>query len=315
MDPVLVPTIRADKGRADARARPQRRTLRRSRLVRWAIVAVPFLLLAAAAVLEMRMSTLQALVLSRFAREISWAVEPRAGAALRAPDAGPYDSRLGYNRLPGFVERLQAAGYTIDAQARPSPRMDYLVARGLFPIYREKTQAGLSIVDRQGGSLYEARTPERVFENFDAVPPLIVTTLLFVENRELLDPQRPRLNPAVEWYRLSKAVGFDILGKLGRQGGPIGASTLATQLEKFRHSREGRTRSPGEKFKQMLSASLRAYQGGTITLPARRQIVVDYLNSTPLAAAPGYGEVLGLGDGLWAWVRGAARRDDSAAFR
>src|SRR5262249_22855605 len=123
----------------------------------------------------------------------------------------------------------------------------------------------------------------------------------FVGKWRIRAGERPRLNPAVEWPRLAKAIGFDVLGRLGRQGQPIGASTLATQIEKFRHSREGRTRSAREKLRQMLSASLRAYQGGTRTLVARRQIVVDYLNSTPLAAAPGYGEVLGLGDGLWAW--------------
>ena len=65
----------------------------------------------------------------------------------------------------------------------------------------------------------------------------------------------------------------------------------------------------------MLSASLRAYQGGTDTLPARRQIVVDYLNSTPLAAAPGYGEVLGLGRWAVGLVRGGARSDEPAALR
>src|SRR5262249_52964142 len=238
---------------------------------------------------------------SALGREITWKVEPGASAVLRAPDAGPYDTRLGYNRLPAFLERVQNAGYAVDRQARPSPRMGHLVTKGLFPIYREKTQAGLSIMDRTGDSFSAPRPPGRVFESFAAVPPLVVNPLLFVETREILDSERPRLNPAVEWPRLAKAVGFDILGKFGRQGQPIGASTLATQIEKFRHSREGRTRSPGEKFKQMLSASLRAYQGGTLTLPARRQIVVDYLNSTPLAAAPGYGEVLGLGDGLRAW--------------
>ena len=37
------------------------------------------------------------------------------------------------------------------------------------------------------------------------------------------------------------------------------------------------------------------------TSAARRQIVVDYLNSTPLSARTGFGEVNGLGDGLWAW--------------
>jgi membrane peptidoglycan carboxypeptidase len=51
----------------------------------------------------------------------------------------------------------------------------------------------------------------------------------------------------------------------------------------------------------MVSASLRAYAGGPDTFEWRRQIAVDYLNTVPLAAASGYGEVNGLGDGLWAW--------------
>jgi membrane peptidoglycan carboxypeptidase len=51
----------------------------------------------------------------------------------------------------------------------------------------------------------------------------------------------------------------------------------------------------------MLSASLRAYRGGRETEEARRRIVRDYLNSIPLSAAPGYGEVHGLGDGLAVW--------------
>jgi membrane peptidoglycan carboxypeptidase len=51
----------------------------------------------------------------------------------------------------------------------------------------------------------------------------------------------------------------------------------------------------------MLSASLRAYQDGSDTLPARRRIVKDYLNSMPLAAVVGRGEILGVGEGLGAW--------------
>src|SRR4029077_7862943 len=43
------------------------------------------------------------------------------------------------------------------------------------------------------------------------------------------------------------------------------------------------------------------YQGGATTRATRRQIVVDYLDSLPLAAAPGHGEVHGLGDGLRIW--------------
>ena len=51
----------------------------------------------------------------------------------------------------------------------------------------------------------------------------------------------------------------------------------------------------------MASASLRAYLDGEDTLPRRRQIVVDYLNTVPLSAKAGFGEVNGIGDGLWAW--------------
>ena len=46
---------------------------------------------------------------------------------------------------------------------------------------------------------------------------------------------------------------------------------------------------------------MRAYLDGPQTLPARRQIVVRYLNSVPLAAKPGIGEINGIGDGLAAW--------------
>src|SRR5690606_34899773 len=48
-------------------------------------------------------------------------------------------------------------------------------------------------------------------------------------------------------------------------------------------------------------ASVRAYRGGPQTLDARRQLVLDYLNSVPLTAAPGHGEVHGFGDALWVW--------------
>ena len=51
----------------------------------------------------------------------------------------------------------------------------------------------------------------------------------------------------------------------------------------------------------MASASLRAYLDGGAHLPRRRQIVVDYLNTVPLSAKAGFGEVNGIGDGLWAW--------------
>jgi membrane peptidoglycan carboxypeptidase len=51
----------------------------------------------------------------------------------------------------------------------------------------------------------------------------------------------------------------------------------------------------------MASATLRAYLDGEDTTGARRKIVLDYLNTVPLSAKVGYGEVNGIGDGLWVW--------------
>ena len=80
-----------------------------------------------------------------------------------------------------------------------------------------------------------------------------------------------------------------------------GGSTLAVQLEKFRHSPHGRTESPVEKYRQFMGASLKAYREGWNTRAWRERIIVDYFNTVPLAAAPGYGEIHGLGEGLFAW--------------
>ncbi len=89
--------------------------------------------------------------------------------------------------------------------------------------------------------------------------------------------------------------------KVGLASHVEGGSTLATQLEKYRHSPEGRTDSATDKLKQMAAASLKAYQDGPDTRAHRRRIVVDYLNTMPLSAVPGLGEVSGLGEGLHGW--------------
>ena len=129
----------------------------------------------------------------------------------------------------------------------------------------------------------------------------MLQTLLFIENRELFDARYPQRNPAVEWDRFGLAAVHTLLRVLPFRITRSGGSTLATQLEKFRHSSDGRTGSVVEKFRQMGSASIRAYLDGPNTLPARREVALAYLNSVPLGAIPGYGEVHSLGDGLWAW--------------
>jgi membrane peptidoglycan carboxypeptidase len=257
--------------------------------------------LVAAAAWEMRSSYWQSRLFSRLASEAQYRLEPGASSAIRFPAPGPYDERLGYAGLPQFIQRLQSQSYGITAQARMSPRMLELMAQGLFPPYPEKAQAGLTLLDCRATPLYQQRSPERVYRRFEDLPPMMVAALLFIENRELLDASQAQRNPAVEWDRLGRAM-FDQLWHLVDDSHPSpGGSTLATQIEKYRHSPNGRTDSAMEKLHQMASASLRAYANGPDTLPRRRQIVLDYLNTVPLIARPGFGEIHGVGDGLWAW--------------
>jgi membrane peptidoglycan carboxypeptidase len=250
---------------------------------------------------ELRTSEYQARYLTRLGRQLAFGMAPGESPTVRFPRSGPYDEQLGYTRLPIIFERLLAHDYTIQEQMRLSPRLQQLIDRGIFPIYHEKTQAGLRILDQHGQVVYDVRYPERLYATFEDIPPLIVQTLLYIENRELLDTRYPHRNPAVEWDRFGKAL-FDMVVRVVKPDHHVaGGSTLATQIEKFRHSPDGLTASPREKLRQMASASIRAYQYGSDTLSTRRQIVVDYINSIPLSAIAGYGEVRGLSDGLWAW--------------
>ena len=214
---------------------------------------------------EARTSWLQSELLSRSARSLTFEVQPGPSETIRYPSAGPYDERLGYVELPAFIERLRAQRFTVERQARLSPRHQAAIDRGAFPIYAEKTAAGLHVLDRSGAEVFSARFPERTYVGFGAVPRLVVETLLFIENRELLDGDSPRRNPAIEWDRLA-AVLRDSVVKLVDPGLNLpGGSTLATQIEKYRHAPAGRTEDATAKLRQMVSASLRAYRNGPDT--------------------------------------------------
>ena len=260
-----------------------------------------FVLLAAGLVVtELRNSRLQAWAASRITRGFGFALAPEASPAIRFPEDGPYDRRLGYAGLDARIARLAERGYAVRSQARLSPALERLVALGLGPVYAEKDRAGLRVEDRRGVRLFEVEYPQRVYRDFAQVPALVVHSLLFIENGELLEPGHPHRNPAVEWDRLARVVSSALLGN-GDGHRPSGGSTLATQIEKFRHSPEGRTASPQEKLRQIASATLRSYLDGPETLDARRRVVLAYLNTVPLAGSPGFGEVNGIGDGLLAW--------------
>ncbi len=172
---------------------------------------------------------------------------------------------------------------------------------GGYAVYHEKLQAGLSLRGQSGGSLEVARYPSMIYHHFKEIPPVLVHTLSFIEDQGILDKDHLYRNPAVNWHRFIIAAVRVMVGKLDGHPSHGGASTLATQIEKFRHSPHGRTVTIAEKFHQMETATLRSYLNGPNTLSARHDILTTYFDSTPLGSRPNYGEVIGLGDGLFAW--------------
>lgn len=262
------------------------------------------LLIALAAVFaayEMIASPFQAMLLAGYGKKLTFRTESGTNPEFRVPGFGPYDIRNGYTQLPGFIDRLRKEGFEVTAQARLSPEMAQVFDYGLFLPYREKSFTGLEIFDCSSQPIHSMRVPRLGYADFKAVPPLVANTLLFIENRELLDPNHPERNPAVEWDRLAQAVMEKVIQAVDPSRNVPGGSTLATQIEKYRHSPDGLTQTASDKLTQMASASLRAYLEGEDTRGTRRRIVLDYLNTVPLSAAPGFGEVNGIGDGLEGW--------------
>ncbi|PIB46466.1 glycosyl transferase family 51 [Pseudomonas sp. 2822-15] len=278
--------------------KPRPRYIRR---LFWLIVLMVLVALGFAAAKEIRTSALQARQLSRLAHDLTYRLEPGPSQAMVYPGAGPFDRRLGYSDLGTFLPRLLKRGYVIQSQVQFSPALMSYAGQGLFVPYPEKIQAGLSITDCRALPLYQFQYPQQLYSSFAAIPPLVVNSLLFIENRDLLDPAQPQANPAVDWPRFAMAAWSQVAKVMHLPGQSAGGSTLATQLEKYRHSPDGLTLSGSEKLRQMLSAGVRAYQTGPDTLVARQNIVRDYLNSVPLSAVPGHGEVHGMAEGLRVW--------------
>ncbi|MGL5302348.1 MAG: transglycosylase domain-containing protein [Aeromonas sp.] len=287
-----------------AQAKDERLMLTHHSWWRWLILLLILMCVGAVMALmgyEMKTSTLQSQEISQYAAKLTYQVEPGQSKQVVFPEYGPFDLRLGYVQLPVMQERLLQRGYAVSKQAQFSDALYDYARHGFFVPYTEKVQAGLTLHDCRSEPFYQFKYPTHHYPSFDAIPPLIIESLLFIENRDLLSNKEPLANPAVDWPRFAKAA-FSQVGKaVGVQDHSAGGSTLATQVEKYRHSADGLTLSPAEKLRQMASASVRAYRLGPQTLEARKLVAWAYLNSVPLSAAPGYGEVHGLGDGLWVW--------------
>lgn len=273
----------------------------RLHLARWCARLALLGMLASLAYWELKTGHFQALVFAEVTQGVDYSVRTGPSPETYYPENGPYDERLGYTQIPEVTDRLTSDGWHVAEQARISERFRKIVEHGLFAPYHPKQRTGLTLRDPYGNRVHRARYPERYYPSFDAIPDLVVDTLRFVENRAILRDDRPRYNPALEPDRflvvLLRVLRTELLGG----DVPSGASTLATQLEKFQHSDEGQTSGYTDKLRQMLSASLRAYLDGPGTRDDQERIVTRYLNGVPLSAADGYGEVVGLGDGLHAW--------------
>ncbi len=271
------------------------------RLRRWLIYAGVMMVIAALVDFETHSSFLQSRIYSSLASQMTYAVAPGANSDIRFPVGGPYDKRMGYSRLPEMIGKLKAHQFTIAAQARPTPALASFTDQHGYALFRQKDAAGLVLRDRTGAVFYSSDYPGRTYATFKDVPALIGSTLMFIEDRTLLEDGYATKNPAIDWKRFAIAAGgqlASIVDSRMRQGG---ASTLATQIEKYQHSPGGRTDSIGEKLRQMAAATTRAYLDGTDTTETRQRILTTYLNSTPLGSRPNYGEIIGIGDALWAW--------------
>jgi membrane peptidoglycan carboxypeptidase len=284
------------------------------RLKFWLWLGLLWLILSAAIFIEIQTSLLQSWFFTSTNEQLSYRLEPGRSAWIAFPRPAPFDDRRGYSKLATFQARLDAHGYRITRQAQQSAQMFNLIERGISPPYEEPTATGLYIRGDGGVALFRHAQSEFLFAKIEDIPSLLVKTLLFLEDRDLEQPASPWKNPAIEWDRLFKAALLYVGSKLHLEVPVQGGSTLAVQLEKFRHSPHGRTESPVEKFRQVMGASLKAYRAGANTRAWRDRIIIDYFNTVPLAAAPGYGEIHGLGEGLYAWF-GMQLADVTAALK
>ena len=185
---------------------------------------------------EIHSSIIQAHFLSKLTEQMTYRLGAGESKSNIFAPHGPYDLRLGYTSLPDFSQELKANNFDVISQAQASETMIKFVDKGLFPIYPEKIQAGLKILDRHDQSIFKQSYPKRIFRSFSEIPEMVVEILLFIENRTLLDDDRPFANPAIDWIRLGNAAFEQGKKLVYRNGSRSGGSTLATQLEKFRHS-------------------------------------------------------------------------------
>ncbi len=264
------------------------------------------LLLGLAVYQESRQHFYQSAFWHWFAGKLSYQVAAGPSPQISFPAAGPFDKRYGYHQIPHWQTRLLQSGFVLSEQSRFSDSLQRYSDWGFNPPFAPQQYPALTVQGCQQDTLYQVRSPAYRFAALSDVAPLIVRSLLFIEDRQLLTPEHVRANPVLNMTRLGAAIWSQLQRATGIPAPAAGGSTLATQLEKYRHSPQGLTSDIADKFRQLVSASVKAYRASTDTSDARRDIVLQYLNTVPLAATPGHGEVHGLAEGLMAWFGSSA---------
>src|ERR1051325_9602014 len=255
-------------------------------LRKWLWWCAFLLLLVGLAIIEIRTSFVQSWVFTRTNERVFYTLEDGRSSQIVFPRPAPFDDRRGYSKLANFQSRLETEGYRVTRQVRQSPAMRRLLSEGISPPYIEPPETGMDIRGSDGVPLFRYAQSDFLFKELDENPSLLVKTLLFLENRDLDRPASSWQNPVIEWDRLFKAFFLYVGSKLHLPMPVQGGSTLAVQLEKFRHSPNGRTDTPAEKFRQVVGASLKAYRAGKNTRAWRERIIIDYLKNVPPRARP-----------------------------
>ena len=141
----------------------------------WAYAVLLLLVVGAGVVsLEMQTSAFQAQYFAKLSSTANFTVGTGASSAISFPVSAPYDDRLGYSKIPGFVEKLTSRDFEITRQAQISAGMADIVKEGYFAPYPEKIQSGLRILDCRNDRLFQERYPKRIFEHFEDIAPILV---------------------------------------------------------------------------------------------------------------------------------------------
>lgn len=220
---------------------------------------------------------------------------------------GPIDVQLGYADLQDNLRpRLEKLDYNVTPQQEWK---DFRIGDTSLttPMFDRPAQAGLRIIDDLGTTISDSRRPFHIYQSFDAIPSLLVKSLSVVEDKKIikgLDIEEDKdemallsVNPAIDFWRVGKAVAKKAQGKKNVEGG----SGLATQYAKQVGSPTGLTDGIPDKLSQMLYASLSMYAKGLDTTESQKDQILKYINAVPFTAHPAYGEVIGFRDAMAIW--------------